>query len=283
MLFFCFQVFTAASHLAEIYEKLQHTGCVLFTAWKAMLYCGEKNYSIHISFDAPDVGLLTGNLPLLKELQVLTDFMNICLEEWHEFVDEKRSQCYQLNYYTTEQLVYLRHVLAEFLNLRTNLPAQSLDLLSAVKSGCTQADVHRAIATAAKDTPQPLDEAAAEEQAEMANLETGKKIVKQLMEDCPLSERCCWAAVQELGYDMEITDYMEWGMANDQDEGHITSLTSNLDFLNDRDTAASDGDNSDEEDMSVSSFATLGQTSQQVRSDIISSIAERLVCSSSLS
>ncbi|XP_072042938.1 E3 ubiquitin-protein ligase rnf213-alpha-like [Amphiura filiformis] len=267
---FFVEVFTAANHIAKIYEKLRHAGCILFTEWKAMLYSGEKKYSVHVSFDVGDVGLLTGNLPLLKELQFLREFMNTCLSEWYVYVDERRSRCYQLNYYSTEQLVQLRHLLAEFLIGGTNLPAQILVLLSAVKSGCTKADVCRAIEAAAKDVKRgPLDEATAEEQAEKADMEKGKQIVKKLMLEYGLQERSTWAAILELGYDKTPEEYMEWCLDNAQNDSHIESLTSGLFFLNDRDTTPDD--DSDE----GLSYPSLGRTSQEVRSRLISDIADR--------
>ena len=49
--------------------------------------------------------------------------MDDCLTQWHQYVDEQRSKCYELNYFTTEQLLMLRQYLAQYTN-RRELPGQ---------------------------------------------------------------------------------------------------------------------------------------------------------------
>ena len=196
-----------------------------------MLYCGERDYSVHISFNVGDTGLLTGKHHLPKELQFLREFMNQCLQDWHEYVAEKRSRCYQLNYYTTEQLVLLRHQLAEFLKNRATLPSQILVLLSAAKSNCTKDDVHVAMKAAARDNRFGIiDEDVAAEQAEAAKREKSSKIVELLMQEYGMQEQTSWAAIQELGCDedMQVTDYMEWCVTNAENENRIEELTSGM-------------------------------------------------------
>ena len=205
--------------------------------------------------------------------------MNQCLQDWPEYVEEKRSRCYQLNYYTTEQLVLLRHQLAEFLKNRATLPAQILVLLSAVKSNCSEDDVHAAMkATARNNRFGSIDEDVAAEQAEAAKREKSNEIVKQLMQEYGMQEQTSWAAIQELGCDedMQVTDYMEWCVANAENENRIEELTSGMQW---RGTEQVDGNNSSDDELSMSGFPNLGQTSQELRSHLVTDIAERYVVS----
>ena len=119
------QVFTAAQQLASTYTKLNLAGCILFKEWKAILYCGKKpgQVSVHVDFGTGDTQLLAGTHLLMVELDFLRKFMDDCLTQWHQYVDEQRSKCYELNYFTTEQLVMLRQYLAQYTN-RRELPGQ---------------------------------------------------------------------------------------------------------------------------------------------------------------
>ena len=121
-----------------------------------------------------------------------------------------------------------------------------------------------------------IDEDVAAEQAESAKREKTNEIVEQLMQEYGIEKQSAWAAIQELGCDKDVTDYMEWCLSNAENEDHIKELTSGMQW---RGTEQIDGSDSSDDELSMSRFPNLGQTSQELRFHLVTDIAERYVFS----
>ncbi|XP_070579265.1 E3 ubiquitin-protein ligase rnf213-alpha-like [Ptychodera flava] len=133
------------TRLATAYIKLCAAGNVLFSKWTAVIYCQEsKKVSVVVDFGIGENTLL-GLDPVYVQLQKLCNFMEDCLEEWLVYVEEKRSDFYQLNYYTTEQLVILRRELAQLLSDPKQVSPGVYTLLETLKPNCQEDDVKEAL------------------------------------------------------------------------------------------------------------------------------------------
>ena len=242
-----------------------------------MLYCANQiGVSVHIYFGGSETSVLTGTKPLNTELRFLREFMKNCLQQWYQYVNERRSECYHLNYFTTEQLVLLRSCLAEFASSDQVecLPPQVLVLLSAVNSHCTADDVRRALKDASKDIMKPTtDEAGIADQQQAAKeaerREKAVAIVKEQV-DNGLEEKAAWAAIQALGLEESDDKYMEWCVDNVQNEDEVDKLFSDLRLLQpyllrgDEEVVSEEQD-----DMDFKSLPSMAQEFQEVTQSLV--------------
>ncbi|XP_072029083.1 E3 ubiquitin-protein ligase rnf213-alpha-like [Amphiura filiformis] len=233
------QVFTAAQQLASTYTKLNSAGCILFKEWKAVLYCSSLGkVSVLVDFGASEQLLLKGTRPLMVELRFLREFMDECLTQWHHYVDEQRSKCYELNYYTTEQLVMLRQNLAQFTTNKKDLPAQIYVLLSSVKQMCNPDDIDVALKAAMRQValeaaPAPMEAEAidAPEVNEADVLNQKKLLAKKLVDEFLFEESMALAAVEAVGLeyaDGGLEEYLDWCLQNEQNAELIQELVTGL-------------------------------------------------------
>ena len=74
----------------------------------------------------------------------LAKFLEVCLDEWLHYINEKRNTYLHLNYFTIDQLVLLQR---ELVKIGTDEEPSIMiyPLLSAVKKDCTPADLNEAI------------------------------------------------------------------------------------------------------------------------------------------
>ncbi|XP_069055826.1 E3 ubiquitin-protein ligase RNF213 isoform X2 [Pleurodeles waltl] len=94
--------------LAMSFIDLHSSGNVLFRKWEARVYCSfESEISLSMDFNLPVIGRIDVRGELTELLPTICKRMEIFLMQWTNFVENKRSQYYYLNYYTAEQLVYL--------------------------------------------------------------------------------------------------------------------------------------------------------------------------------
>ncbi|XP_072046321.1 E3 ubiquitin-protein ligase rnf213-alpha-like [Amphiura filiformis] len=248
------EVFTAAQQLAAMYKKLTQAGNILFSEWKAYLYCHGEDQdqpSVHIEFGGGKKSVLTGTRALLVELNCLRRFMNECLQEWYQYVSERRSDCYHLNYFTTEQLVLLRRHLASFAISDDDdelPPAQVFVLLSAVTARYDADDVRNALKKASKDIEKSLSgEEGVDEHQEAERKEKALKIVQELNEEYGIEKKVAWAVIQDIGLDESIDKYTDWCVHHGDDNDKVNRLFSELNLsepylLQDEDLMAADDD-----------------------------------------
>ncbi|XP_058262202.1 E3 ubiquitin-protein ligase rnf213-beta isoform X1 [Hemibagrus wyckioides] len=142
----------------EIFEGVQRMGCIL------MQLCSSGNLFFRDMFALVNCNqemdpCINLNVPLLRkdivyhghvaeELQKVCRTMEDCHENWCSFMSELRSQFYELNYYTSEQVVYLCHWINKICEKGMPVPQQIWHLLSPLKPDSTLRDIRLAFAKA---------------------------------------------------------------------------------------------------------------------------------------
>lgn len=140
--------------MGSILMQLCSSGNLFFRDLYALVICNhEKNPCVNI------------HLPLLgkhvvyhghvtEELQKICRSMETCYEDWRSFMSELRSQFYALNYYSSEQVVYLCHWINKICEKGMPAPQQIWHLLTPLKPDSTLSDIRFAFAKA-KESLQP--------------------------------------------------------------------------------------------------------------------------------
>lgn len=135
------------TRLGKVFLQLHASGCILFKQWTFEFHCNQHaGSSVMIRMDNRSVVKGT-NFPENKEesnitnsnvneyIRKIADFMESCYEEWIEYIAEKRSIFYPLNFYTVDQMVLLQEEIAKYRN-GTQVTQFLCPLLSVVKSNC---------------------------------------------------------------------------------------------------------------------------------------------------
>ena len=126
--------------------------------------------------------------------------MEKCHEKWLEYIDEKREEYHYLNYFTIDQMVTLQKELVKLSD--ESEPSKLIyPLLSAIKDGCTKADLVAAMRQAKNDVAtksQEKDEQATEEEVEELPRDTGADVAKFIEEmvTAGYSEKVAKAALE---------------------------------------------------------------------------------------
>lgn len=131
------QVFSSVQRLAQSFIDLYSAGNMLFRSWAAYVYCSPRSKACtSMDFCLKAIPKLVGRGEVTALLPQLCRTMESFLVRWKDFVSEKRSRYFYLNYYTAEQLVYLCGELTK------GQPSErALMMLSFVKQNCTERDV----------------------------------------------------------------------------------------------------------------------------------------------
>uniref|UniRef100_A0A8C3XRT9 RING-type E3 ubiquitin transferase n=1 Tax=Chelydra serpentina TaxID=8475 RepID=A0A8C3XRT9_CHESE len=134
------EVFSNVQRLALSFIDLYSAGNMLFRSWIASVHCSPTSeVCISMDFRLKLVRELFGTGDMMAMLLDLCREMEKFLEKWKCFMSEKRSQYFYLNYYTSEQLVYLCR------ELGMPQPSENaLMMLSFIKHNCTRQDVRMA-------------------------------------------------------------------------------------------------------------------------------------------
>ncbi|XP_053389016.1 E3 ubiquitin-protein ligase rnf213-alpha-like, partial [Mercenaria mercenaria] len=141
-------IFDGVIRLCNIYKKLVSSGCVLFKDFSIQVYSNpspERPVCFVLEFRN---GTQLTQLKCHKTVdelienmmpKVATEMEN-CLSEWLNFVNSKRTDFPQLNFYTTDQLVILQKEIAHIMN--NGEPSSDLyPLLHLRKNQCTLDDI----------------------------------------------------------------------------------------------------------------------------------------------
>ena len=116
---------------------LQHKGDVKYVGWSLKLPCGRSKQEI-----AKDE---TNRMQTLtKCMQELAKTMENELEEWQNKISIVRQRCYECNYFTDAELLWLRRELARAKGCSRINPA-IMFLLKAVSCEITETDVNKAL------------------------------------------------------------------------------------------------------------------------------------------
>ncbi|XP_013380377.1 uncharacterized protein LOC106151587 [Lingula anatina] len=113
------EVFDAIGRLAKAYLKICAAGSVLFNDWTSKFFCDlTKPWSTIISFGLAEQEL-RGKPDRLQEeglstqIRELCEFMENCYEDWLKYIEKQRCSYYELNFFSTEQLVILRREISK--------------------------------------------------------------------------------------------------------------------------------------------------------------------------
>ncbi|KAH0629366.1 hypothetical protein JD844_011399 [Phrynosoma platyrhinos] len=131
------EVFSSVQRLALSFINLYCAGNMLFRSWIAEVYCSPENeFCIIMDFSLNASCNLFGNGEVTEILPDICRKMESFLGRWNNFMSEKRSQYFYLNYYTAEQLVYLCR------ELGSKHPSEAaLMMLSFIKHNCSKQEI----------------------------------------------------------------------------------------------------------------------------------------------
>uniref|UniRef100_A0A7M4G2W3 RING-type E3 ubiquitin transferase n=1 Tax=Crocodylus porosus TaxID=8502 RepID=A0A7M4G2W3_CROPO len=131
------EVFSSVQRLAQSFIDLYAAGNMLFRSWVAHVYCSPRSKTCtSMDFHLKAIPKLVGRGEVTALLPQLCRTMESFLVRWKDFVSEKRSLYFYLNYYMAEQLVYLCREITK------GQPSErALMMLSFVKQNCTKRDV----------------------------------------------------------------------------------------------------------------------------------------------
>ncbi|KAF4115229.1 hypothetical protein G5714_002718 [Onychostoma macrolepis] len=136
------EVFAGVQRLACAFIDLFVAGNPLFRHWKANVNCNSKEACIIMDLNLGSVVSVMMEGEVTEQLPEVCRKMESCLRFWKAFMDKQRSQHYYLNYFTSEQVVYLCSQLTQKNN--TDMKDQVLMMLSFIKPNCSFSDVTQA-------------------------------------------------------------------------------------------------------------------------------------------
>lgn len=140
--------------MGRILMQLCSSGNLLFRDLIALVICNhEKDPCINIKFPLLERHIVYHG-HVAEELQKVCRSMEACHEDWRSFMSELRSQFYALNYYTSEQVVYLCHWIYKICEKGMPVPQQIWHLLTPLKPDSTLSDIRLAFVKA-KESRQP--------------------------------------------------------------------------------------------------------------------------------
>ncbi len=123
----CMQLFHSICRIAEVLINLQQVGNVKYTGWILQVPC-------HINPQDPS------DTNIISDLRDQAKEMEDELSEWKEMVKEKRRYFYELNYFSTLQLLTLRKELGTIKNSeksRAVVPPNVIALLQSISAQIT--------------------------------------------------------------------------------------------------------------------------------------------------
>ena len=139
------------TRIAEVLLDLQKAGNVTYSGWKVSFDCAT--YTVIGSGEKEEVELQEESAEQrVKELQAYAKQMERDLDLWEKEVKKSRSQHYELNYYTTLQLLRLRKELGLVRQTPTRLvDPQILALLESISPKVTASSVQNIISSVEKE------------------------------------------------------------------------------------------------------------------------------------
>uniref|UniRef100_A0A670Y6Z8 RING-type E3 ubiquitin transferase n=1 Tax=Pseudonaja textilis TaxID=8673 RepID=A0A670Y6Z8_PSETE len=147
------EVFSNVQRFALSFLNLYSAGNMLFRNWIADIYCSPKRqFCIKMNFNLNSIHDLCGSGDVAEVLPAMCKKMESFLERWNQFMSEKRSQYFYLNYYMADQLVYLCQ------ELGSGKPSESaLMMLSFIKHSCSRQDIEEVSKLLISEIPNSFD------------------------------------------------------------------------------------------------------------------------------
>ncbi|XP_068024256.1 E3 ubiquitin-protein ligase rnf213-alpha-like [Melanerpes formicivorus] len=148
--------------IGKLYLELLSVGNVLFSGWKAEIYCNpEQPVKVYTEFGIAGI-LVQSTKPLLEELDSLSKAMEHCLREWKKYLETQRDSYYHLNLFTAQQLFYLCSQLARV--QKGIVEPQVLIMLSSIKRDIKAEHVRQALEDALMTPLESVETLAGEEE-----------------------------------------------------------------------------------------------------------------------
>ncbi|RVE59876.1 hypothetical protein OJAV_G00193340 [Oryzias javanicus] len=143
------QVFEGVQRVGSIFLQMLTYGNMLFWDWRAQVCCDpQQQPCIRITFSSLGGQQMQYHGEVMQKLQQLAERMDFCHKQWQVFISEMRSSYSLLNFYTTEQIVYLCGWIHRVCLTQASAPQQLWDLLVPIKSQCTMNDIRAAYSRA---------------------------------------------------------------------------------------------------------------------------------------
>ncbi|XP_052239407.1 E3 ubiquitin-protein ligase rnf213-alpha-like [Dreissena polymorpha] len=144
-------IFDSVTRLGIGILNLMEAGCILFNGWKGHFWCDpERPICVDISFwndaEMPTLKAHSSDSRVEEIIPEIAQFLENCLKDWLLYIRSMRTKHYNLNHFTTNQLVFLQRELVQ-----TSPSHLVYPLLSAVKKGCTPEDLRFAMISARTD------------------------------------------------------------------------------------------------------------------------------------
>ncbi len=141
------QILQHVTRIAEVLLALQKAGNVTYSGWKVLFNCATYTVTGHGEKQEVQLQEETAD-QRVKELQAYAKKMEEDLNMWENEVKESRSRHYELNYYTTLQLLRLRKELGLVqLNPTKLVDPQILALLESISPKMTSDSVQNVISS----------------------------------------------------------------------------------------------------------------------------------------
>ncbi|CAH2291483.1 E3 ubiquitin- ligase RNF213 [Pelobates cultripes] len=136
------EVFSNVQRLASSFIDLYLAGNILFRTWEATIFCSDDaKAGVRMTFNVTGIDDLEAHGTLTELLPDICKTMEHMLKEWIDFMNKERSQLYYLNYYSSEQLVYL----CQQFQKRKDMNEEALVMLSFIKRNCSKMDTVKAL------------------------------------------------------------------------------------------------------------------------------------------
>ncbi|KAK3585575.1 hypothetical protein CHS0354_036762 [Potamilus streckersoni] len=203
--------------LANVFIKLNLAGCVLFKHWQAKFLCDRDRFMCAFIEFGQGAELLKGRQTRKDDVTTvipkLANFMKNCLDEWINHINQIRSEYFELNYFTTDQLVILQQELVK-VGSNQDLDVRIFPLLSAVKENCTCEDLIDAMRKASEsmEVDEECKEMECGEDKEVAfnevKEEDRQNFIAEMIKS-GFSEKLAEAALRHVKPD-QITDGVIW-------------------------------------------------------------------------
>ncbi|KAK3585581.1 hypothetical protein CHS0354_036768 [Potamilus streckersoni] len=226
--------------LANVFLKLTSAGCVLFKHWQTKFLCdpsrpvcafiqfGQESKAIKGRRPEESKAIMGRGTKRKNDVEIirrLAQFMETCLKKWEEHINQKRLEYFELNYFTSDQLVILQQELVKF-DMNEGPDNWIYPLLSAVKENCNYEDLVDAMRMASKDMKEDMETNGVVEKQENKDVRYSEteiieetvlqKFINEIVE-AGYSEKLAKAALQYVTPD-NITDGVIWCSEHTEDE-----------------------------------------------------------------
>ncbi|XP_062615790.1 E3 ubiquitin-protein ligase RNF213-like, partial [Saccostrea cucullata] len=243
------EIFNAVVRLCNVYIKLVSSGCVLFSNWQARFLCDpERKVCAFLKFENGEgciqlKGRKTKEEDIKTTIPRITKFMEKCLENWLNYIEQKRDEYHHLNFFTIDQIVILQRELV-LMGGEVEPNDFIYPILSIVKHDCAKMDVIDALMKANIEVSKKEDEvksavmensAVAEFVSEMMKSgfseTSAKKALRAGIDPTEIDEGIVWCMEFEDHPDLQaqvVKDYKGWTETDKTISSMIQNVLSRL-------------------------------------------------------